>query len=62
MKLWLQSIDRNEVTYWLGLGMLFAGVALRVSTATALIVAGAIVLVTSVASSFFVTWLSAEKK
>lgn len=60
--IWLKSIDRNEITYWLGLLMLFTGLAIRVSVATALIVAGATVLATSVASSFFVTWLSTTEK
>ena len=62
MKRWLQSLDRNEVAYWLGLLMLFVGLAIRVSTATALIVAGGVVVGTSVASSFFTTWLSVRKK
>lgn len=62
MKLSLQSLDRNEVTYWFGLLLLFVGLAIRVSVATALIVSGAIVLTTSVASSFFVTWLSTTEK
>lgn len=59
---WLKAQDRAEITYWLGLLMLFAGLSLSVSVATALIVIGALVVLTSTASSFFITWLSAVEK
>ena len=58
----IRSADRTEITYWLGLLMLFAGLSLAVSVATALIVIGALVVLTSTASSFFITWLSAVEK
>jgi hypothetical protein len=54
---WLQSLDRNEMTYWLGLLCLFAGIALRVSIATGLIVVGAVLVVESVASSYLSMWM-----
>lgn len=56
-----RALDRNELTYWLGLGLLFAGLALGVSAATALSVCGAVIVLTSAASSFFMTWLSARE-
>lgn len=59
---WLKSLESNEKTYWLGLGLLFAGLSLGVSVATAMIVVGAVLIITSTMSSFFLTWLSAEKK
>jgi len=58
---YLKSIDRNELAYWLGLSLLFAGLSLRVSVATALSVVGGVVVFTSVASSFFITWLSSKE-
>lgn len=54
---WLKSLDRNEMTYWLGLLLLFAGLALGVSMATGLIVVGAVIVVESVASSYLSTWM-----
>lgn len=64
MKKWMYSLDRNEVTYWLGLAMLFSGLSLGVSVATALIVIGAIVAAESVITSYLATWMasSARKK
>lgn len=61
MKNWLQSLDHNEVTYWLGLLMLFAGLTVRVSVATALIVVGASVAAESVVTSYLATWMSEKK-
>jgi hypothetical protein len=57
MTAWLKSLDRNEVTYWLGLLLLFAGLAVRVSVETALIVVGAVLAVESVISSYMATWM-----
>ena len=51
MKEWLKSLNRNEVTYWVGLAMLFVGLTLSVSVATALVVIGAIVAAESVITS-----------
>lgn len=58
---WLRSLDRNEVTYWLGLLMLFAGLTVRVSVETALIVVGASVAAESVVTSYLATWMSEKK-
>lgn len=61
MTAWLKSLDRNEVTYWLGLLLLFAGLAVRVSVETALIVVGAALAVESVMTSYLATWFNKDK-
>ena len=58
---WLHSVDRNELTYWLGLLLLFIGLAVGVSTATALIVVGAVVTGESVVTSYLAAWIGARK-
>lgn len=58
---WLKSLDRNEVTYWVGLAMLFIGLSLRVSVATALIVTGAAMALESVVTSYLATWLGVQQ-
>lgn len=54
---WIQTLDRNEIAYWVGLIMLFVGLTLRVSIATALIVTGAVIALESVVTSYLSTWL-----
>lgn len=61
MMTWIKSLDRYEVTYWIGLGMLFAGLTLSVSIATALIVTGAVMALESVITSYLATWLSMQQ-
>ncbi len=58
MILWIKSLNRNEVNYWLGLALLFVGLSVRVSIATALIVTGAVITLESVITSYLATWLS----
>jgi len=58
MKTWLRSLDRHEIRYWAGLLMLFGGLAWSVSIATALVVAGAVITVESVITSYLATWFS----
>lgn len=53
-----QSLDRNEVAYWLGLLMLFAGLALSVSVATALMICGGVMVAESVLTSYLSSWLA----
>ncbi len=60
MKTWLQSLDRNELTYWLGLLMLFAGLSMSVSVTTGLIVVGAAMAAESVLTSYLATWMAAS--
>lgn len=55
---WLKSLEPNEKTYWLGLGLLFAGLSLGVSVATALIVVGAGMALESVITSYLVSWMT----
>lgn len=54
---WFKSADKNTLAYWSGLMLLFLGVALSVSVATALMVLGGILVVISTASSFYLTYL-----
>lgn len=60
IKTWLLSLDRMERMYWLGLAMLFAGLALGVSIATALTVVGAVVAGESVLTSYLAQWIKAR--
>ena len=55
-------MNHNDLMYWVGLSMLFLGLSLTVSVGTALTVVGSIFIVISIVSSFFVTWLSVERK
>ncbi len=55
---WLKSLEREEVTYWVGLALLFTGLTIRVSVATALIVTGAAMALESVVTSYLATWMS----
>lgn len=52
------SLDRNERVYWVGLGMLFLGLTINVSVATALVVTGSAMALESVVTSYLATWLS----
>ena len=55
-----KSLDRNEVTYWVGLAMLFAGLTLSVSMATALVVTGAILISVGILNSLVMVWLAGK--
>lgn len=57
----LQSPERNELAYWLGLLLLFLGLSVGVSVATAFIVTGAIITGESVLTSYVASWLGARK-
>ena len=57
---WLRSLDRNELTYWVGLLMLFVGLAWGVSVATAFTVVGAVVAGESVVTSYLAQWIKAR--
>lgn len=59
MKRWFESwsaLERSEKTYWLGLVLLFAGLALGVSVETALMVTGGIIAGESVLTSYMAAW------
>ena len=55
---WLRKQDRNELTYWLGLLMLFVGLSLGVSITTALWTVGAAMAIESVTTSYLAMYLS----
>lgn len=57
----LKSLDRNEKSYWVGLVMLFIGLTLNVSVATALMVTGAVMALESVITSYLATWLNIQQ-
>ena len=50
--------DSNDILFYVGLLLMGIGLAFGVSWQTALIVVGALIAGTSIATSFFVTWLS----
>lgn len=56
MKNWFKE-NRNEVVYWLGLGLLFVGLEWGVSAAT---VVGGIMVLESMVTSYLVTWINAR--
>ncbi len=64
MKTWLKSLERNEVTYWIGLFLLFVGLAILVSVAMALVVVGGVIAAESVITSYLAMWMAslARKK
>lgn len=57
---WLRSLERNEKTYWLGLLMLFGGLAGSASMFTALTVVGAGMAIESVITSYLAQWIKAR--
>ena len=57
---WLGAQDRNDLTYWLGLLMLFVGLTWSASLFTALTVVGAIMAVESVITSYMAQWIKAR--
>ncbi len=58
----LKSLEREEVTYWVGLALLFVGLTIRVSVATALIVTGAVIVLESVITSYLASWLALKSE
>jgi hypothetical protein len=62
MRVWLRFEDRNEKTFWLGLLMLFVGLAFSYSVFTALTVVGAGLALESVITSYLVGVLNSKAK
>ncbi len=58
MKKWFASLDRNEITYWVGLLMLFVGLSINVSIATALAIVGTAMAAESVITSYLASWIA----
>jgi len=52
-----KKIDLNDVIYYAGLAMLFAGLALTVSIGVALIVVGSVLAGVSLANSYVIIYL-----
>jgi hypothetical protein len=61
MKKLLSSLERNEVTYWLGLLCLLLGLGQSVSMATALCVVGGVLVLESITTSYLATWMAIRK-
>ena len=57
-----RPLGATEWAYLLGLLFLAVGIAIQFSIGTALIVVGGILTVTSIGTSFFVTWLAAPSQ
>lgn len=53
-----QRFDRNEIAFCIGLILMMIGIATLVGWGWAALITGAVLSAVSVASSFFVTWLS----
>lgn len=58
----MKGFNRNDLAYLAGLSLLFSGIAREFSWGMALIVIGAVVTGTGIATSFYVTWLSSRMK
>ena len=54
----MKKFDENDVIFYAGLGMLFAGLALVVSVGTALVVVGAVLAGVALANSYVRIWMS----
>ncbi len=56
----VRALDKNLLAYLFGLAILFYGLYLQYGWAVALIIIGSVLTSVSVATSFFVTWLSTK--
>lgn len=54
--------NRNDLVYLAGLVLLFTGIALEYTLGWALLVTGVVLTGVSIATSFFMTWLSTSLK
>lgn len=54
---WWRSLDSNVRNYWLGILLLFLGLAWGISVATALTVSGAVIAGESAITSYLAQWL-----
>jgi hypothetical protein len=59
---WLRAQDRNDLTYWLGLLMLFVGLSWFASLPIALSVVGAGMALESVITSYLAQWIKTRNK
>lgn len=58
---WIQRQDRQDLTFMVGCLLLFLGLSISVSVATALSVVGAVLAVESVLTSYVAAWISTRK-
>lgn len=58
---WMQSLDRNVRVFWLGLALLFAGLASSVSIETALTWTGGILITDGMLASYLTAWLMSRR-
>ena len=54
----MKKLDANDLIYYAGLAMLFAGLAFTVSVGTALIVVGAVLAGVALTNSYALVWMS----
>lgn len=62
-RLWefLQTTDRNESKFWVGLVLLFIGLGWGVSVTTACAAVGAALTVESMLTSYLAGWINSRK-
>ncbi len=58
---WIQRQDRQDLTFMVGCLLLFLGLSISVSVATALSVVGAVLAIESVLTSYVAAWISTRK-
>lgn len=54
---WLRAQDRNDLAFWFGLLMVFSGLAIGVSVATALVWVGGALALEAVITSYLASFL-----
>lgn len=57
----LRAVDRNDLVFWLGLVLFFAGLSSGVSIETALVWTGGVLIVDGMTSSYLTAWLMTRK-
>lgn len=62
MKKWFNGLEVVERNYWLGLALLFVGLAWGVSIATGLTVVGGVMIVESVITSYLAGWINSRNE
>lgn len=55
---YLNQLDKNERTYWLGMVMLFLGLCFYASVALALVIVGGAMAAESVLTSYLAAWMN----
>ena len=57
---YLSGMDRNELTYWIGLVLSFAGLCVVCSFGVALCAVGGVMAFESVVTSYYATWFASK--